>query len=97
MALFVRTKEVKRAFEDFKAELETFEVDASQMRLARRFYRSGPVRYEIREHGNVVLPWYVIKNEQPPVLASAVSSRDALKTLTFATEVLRFVKRRCPR
>ena len=94
MALLVRTKEVKRAFENFKAELETFDVDTSRMRLTRRFSRSGPVRYEIREHGNIVLPWYVLKNEQPPVVAIAVTSRDALKTLTYATEVLRFVKRR---
>jgi hypothetical protein len=95
MPLFVRHRDVTRAFEEFKAELESFGVDAKPLRLRRRFQPGGPIRVEIQEHGNV-LPWYVIKNRDPQVIARAVSPRDALKALTFATEVLRFVKRRQP-
>jgi len=95
MPLFVRERDVKRAFEDFKAALETFGVDAKHLRLSRRFNPSGRDRVEIREHGNV-LPWYVIKNTEPQVVARAISRRDALNALSFATEVLRFVERRRP-
>lgn len=95
MPLFVRERDLKRAFEDFKAALEVLGVDARHMRLYRRFNPSGGDRIELHEYGNV-LPWYVIKNGNPQIVARAVSPRDAMKALTFATEVLRFVERRRP-
>jgi hypothetical protein len=95
MPLRVRQRDLKRAFEEFKGALERCGVDAQHLRLARRFHPTGRDRVELREHGNV-LPWYVIKNTEPQVVARAVSPRDALNALSFATEVLRFVERRRP-
>jgi hypothetical protein len=94
MALFVRSKEVKRAFADLKAALEDYDVDTSDLQLIRHSNLRGPDRFEIQEHGHVVLPCYVIKNAEPHVGARGACARDALRALTFAHEVLQFVQRR---
>jgi hypothetical protein len=93
--VFVRHRDVQRAFEEFTAALEACDIDVRHLRLERRHELRGGTRYELREHGNI-LPWHVVRYQNPPVVARSVGSRDALKALTFATEVLAFVSRRRP-
>jgi len=95
VTVFVRHRDVQRAFEEFTAALEACEIEVRHLRLERRHELRGGTRYELREHGNT-LPWYVARYDDPPVVARSVGSRDALKALTFATEVLAFVGRRRP-
>jgi hypothetical protein len=94
VTLFVRDRDIQRAFDAFAAALERCGIDAGDLRLERRHDLRRGARYELHEHGNV-LPWYLIKHD-PRVVARAIGARDALKVLTFATEVLELVDRRRP-
>jgi hypothetical protein len=94
VTLFVRHRDVHRAFDAFTATLGRCGIDATRLRLERRHDLRRGARYELHEHSNV-LPWYLIKHD-PRVVARAIGARDAVKVLTFATEVLELVDRRRP-